>query len=501
MRRIAIALALVWASGAWAETDGSARPWSLTPLASEKVRGEFVSWFRPPAGAADSGAHRYNFFGNQLRAGARLAVPHLDLTVVGQDTRLVNLPDDASLPPPAGSLGPGALYFATSPGRLRDNTDQGETVLKEARARLRDVPRLPGVTLDVGRFEHADGGETVPADARLAWLKRARIAERLLGPFGYTLVTRSFDGVRTIFDHPRTNLTAIAVRPTHGGFERSASREIGDIGVASVAATLKPLSEHVPTDVRLFYLYYEDRRFADRTRPGDNPPVKVDNRPLPLRLADTDSIAVHMGGAHAIGVVPAGPGAADVLLWGVVQGGEWGGLEHRAWAYAAEAGYQLASLPASPWLRAGYNQSSGDDDPADGVHETFFQGLPTARIYAQLPFYNLMNTQDTFVQLLLKPHPRLSLRSDWHWLRLSEKRDLWYSGGGALNDDVFGFSGIPANAHRELAHLGDVSATVTLLRQLTAYAYYGHAFGQGVVKGTFVGAAADYGYVELTYRY
>jgi len=43
--------------------------------------------------------------------------------------------------------------------------------------------------------------------------------------------------------------------------------------------------------------------------------------------------------------------------------------------------------------------------------------------------------------------------------------------------------------------------TLALLKQLTAYAYYGHAFGGGVVKQTFAGSEADYGYVELTYRY
>jgi hypothetical protein len=113
----------------------------------------------------------------------------------------------------------------------------------------------------------------------------------------------------------------------------------------------------------------------------------------------------------------------------------------------------------------------------------------------------MMNTQDLFTQLILKPHPRVTLRTDFHYLRLTEPKDLWYAGGGATNDDIFGFSGIPAHNHRELAELADVSLTVTLLRQLTAYAYYGHAFGEGVVRKTFAGSQADYGYVELTYKY
>jgi hypothetical protein len=112
-----------------------------------------------------------------------------------------------------------------------------------------------------------------------------------------------------------------------------------------------------------------------------------------------------------------------------------------------------------------------------------------------------MNSQDVFGQLIVKPHPKVTIRTDYHYLRLTETNDLWYAGGGATNDDVFGFSGIPSNDRRELASLVDLTVTVAVLKQLTASLYYGHAFGQGVVRKTFAGTAADYGYVELAYRY
>ena len=93
------------------------------------------------------------------------------------------------------------------------------------------------------------------------------------------------------------------------------------------------------------------------------------------------------------------------------------------------------------------------------------------------------------------------MRTDYHWLRLTSSKDLWYSGGGATSDQFFGFPGLPSGGSRELAHLADLAVTVSLLKQLTAYAYYGHAFGQGVVSKNFSGAGANYGYVELTFRY
>ena len=449
----------------------------VTLTLSDRLRGELVDWFRPRG--APRGVGRYGFFASRLRAGVSVTLPHVQLVLQGQDTRLANLPGDAVFPPPVGPLGPGALYVLHT-----HQTTQGEPFLKLGFVTL----RRSGLSLTGGRFEYADGLETEPANPTLAFLKRYRLAERLVGPFSYSHVSRSFDGGRVSYDRPDWNLTAMASRPTHGGFEVSANREIGDVGLAGLALTLKRLPHAPPADVRLFYLYYDDRRRSA---------VKVDNRPLAARRADTDAIAVHSVGGHAATVIDAPPGAIDALLWGVVQAGKWGTLDHAAWAYAVEAGYQLPRLAWTPWLRAGYDRSSGDDDPTDRRHASFFQMLPTARLYAQTPFFNLMNNSDLFAQLILAPHRRVLVRADYHWLALTEPRDLWYAGSGATNDDVFGFSGTPSGGHRPLAHLADVSVSVELGRQLSLNAYYGHAFGQGVVRTTFAGADTDYGFVEL----
>ena len=75
------------------------------------------------------------------------------------------------------------------------------------------------MTATLGRFEYRDGLEVVPSDPTLAFLARTRIAERLVGPFDFTNVGRSFDGARIAYDTPDWNLTALASRPTQGGFE------------------------------------------------------------------------------------------------------------------------------------------------------------------------------------------------------------------------------------------------------------------------------------------
>ncbi|GIW44904.1 MAG: hypothetical protein KatS3mg077_2186 [Candidatus Binatia bacterium] len=457
------------------------------PLLSDRLRVEVVDWFRPLPGRAPSGAQRYSFYGNQFRFGGKANLGVLAVVLEGQYTQLLGLPDNASLAAPEGNLGPGAVYFAHTHRR-----NQGEVFLKRGFLSVGNWKELPQAGAQLGRFEYSDGLETVPKDARLAWLKRVRVAERLVGPFGYTHVTRSFDGVRMAWDESRWNLTAFAARPTQGGFEISANRELAGTIVAGMAWTLKEQPELFPIDGRLFWLYYEDRR--DRA-------VKVDNRPPAARVADRDDIALHTVGFHHIGVFPAGPGHADYLAWLAVQRGSWGELDHAAWGWSLEAGYQLPALPGGPWCRVGYTQTSGDGNPSDGQHETFFQLLPTARAYAQTPFFNLMNLEDLFVQLLVRPHERVHLRADGHWLRLNEAADLWYAGGGASNNTIFGFSGTPTGSHRELAYLVDLGIVFHLQSWLTAYTYYGHTFGQPVVGATFAGRQLDYGYVEVTARY
>jgi alginate export protein len=475
-----MALLLVVATAA-----GAADGWRerLTLTLSDRARGEFVDWFAPPPGTAPAGAERYAFFGNQLRLGARLTFPRVQVALELQDTRLANLPDDASLSPPQGNLGPGATYFANT-----HDTSQGEPFVKQASLTFRER----GLAATFGRFEYRDGLETLPGDATLAAVKRTRIAERLIGPFDFTHVTRSFDGGRVAYDRPGWNATAFAFFPTQGGFEVSANREIDEIWLAGTSLTAKRLPVGPPTDLRVFWTYYEDDR---------EDVLKVDNRPEALRRLDHDAIAIHTWGGHALTAFEAGPGIVDLLGWTALQWGQWGVQDHAAWAWALEAGYQLPRLPLSPWLRVGWDRSSGDDDPGDGEHRSFFQMLPTARTYAQLPFYNLMNSSDVFTELLLQPHPRVALRTDWHWLQVTEPHDLWYQGGGATNGDIFGFAGSPAAGRRNLAHVVDLGVTFQALEALTLGAYYGHAFGGAVVGRSFTGRDANYGFVETTFRF
>ncbi len=446
----------------------------LTLRADDRMRVEVTDWFSPEPGRNPG---RYELVANRLRLTATLTFPRVHFVAQVQDSRIGNL-SNRSIVAPLGPLGPGAVYLAHTRDRW-----QGETVVHQAFAVLRSKRS----SLTVGRFEHSDGAETTPGNRTLATLKRVRIAERLIGPFNFTHVGRSFDGARFSFPLRGWTWTLFGARPTHGGFEVSANRSLDRVTLASGSVTYSGTAAQIPLDVRAFYLYFDDRR---------RDPVKVDNRAAAVRGADEDAIAVHTVGGHALAEIEAGPGTVDGLLWVALQTGDWGRLDHRGWAFAIEGGYQLARVAGQPWLRLGYNASSGDGDPADDRHETFLTPLPTARRYARFPFFNAMNLRDTFAMLVVRPFAGATLRADYHWLQLSQRQDLWYNGGGATNEQIFGIVGLPGG-DTDLGHLVDLSLDYRWSKHLGVSGYVGRAFGGSVVRNSFTDHGATYGYVEI----
>ena len=135
--------------------------------------------------------------------------------------------------------------------------------------------------------------------------------------------------------------------------------------------------------------------------------LKTDNRPTPVRTADTANINIGTFGGHYIHTIETRAGQLDALAWVALQTGSWGNLNQGAGAFAAEAGWQprfLARL--KPWFRGGYDYGSGDKNAGDSTHGTFFQVLPTPRVYARFPFFNMMNNRDVFGELQLRPQKR-----------------------------------------------------------------------------------------------
>ncbi len=461
----------------------------LSVAGSLRTRWEGWNWFEPKGTQNND----YDFIGTVARGSVKWKDDAFDVFVEAQNSALIDLPTTAAAPAPQGNMGLGAVYFQHN--RARNDASiflkQGFFTLKKA--------GIPGLTLKGGRFEFSEGNEVLSGDATVDWVKNMRISQRLVGPFGWSHVGRAFDGGVVAFNRSPINATIMASHPTQGGFDLNGMNEIDDIDVVYVGSTLTKVRARSTSDLRLFYLYYTDRRHQ----------VKSDNRPLPARRDNlherNNDITIHTEGGHFLHAVPLKPGTVDVLLWGTIQHGDWGTLDHLAWAWDAELGFQ-PKLPWKPWFRVGYARSSGDDKPGDDEHGTFFQVLPTARVYAFSVFYNLMNTDDGFAEILLRPKPGLISRTAFHNIRLGEHRDLWYQGSGATlgnrnRPEGFGFPGRPAGGDRDLFRIVETSLGYDWNSYLNTNLYYGHVFGGDIVRNIFDSDDADFGYLEVTLKF
>ena len=249
-------------------------------------------------------------------------------------------------------------------------------------------------------------------------------------------------------------------------------------------------------DAQVFYYYYNDER-----RLASN--VKIINgHDYTAELNGLGDCELHTIGAHTIYVYnDIGPGDIDFLLWGAYQWGNWGRgigthdsiLDHDAYAVAVEAGYKFKKLPWQPWFRAGYFYGSGDDNPDDNDHETFFMMIPTLRPYSLTPTYNFMNTNYWFAQILLKPCKKILLRSDVHFVNLTEDEDFWYLGSGMTRPDKPSYATVSAHlpyGDDELLTMWDFSIFIKDLYNYKGLKvgldlYVSHIWGGDVVEDAF----------------
>ena len=113
-----------------------------------------------------------------------------------------------------------------------------------------------------------------------------------------------------------------------------------------------------------------------------------------------------------------------------------------------------------------------------------------------------MNNQDAFAQAILRPGPRLTIRSEFHALRLASRDDLWYQGGGAFQPSTFGYTGRPSNGYSDFGTICDVSGDLGITRHLAVSAYYSYVAGKRVTRSIYRGdRGARFGYVEISVQF
>lgn len=433
-----------------------------------RTRTEGWNWFEGPTGNSD-----YGLWDSLLRVGIGQTRERFDWFIEGEQPSILGLPNDAVVAAPQGQLGLGGTYYAAN----NNHTNVANGFIKQAFLNLR---QLGPVGLKVGRFEFFDGMEVKPKDPFLATVIQGRISSRLISNFGFAAVQRSFDGVQLSATSGQNNVTFFGARPTQGVFQVKGMNEL-DVDAYYGAYTRSVTAKQSAGELRVFALGYIDHR----TRV-----LKTDNRPSAVRSADLGKVEIATWGADYVHVVnTTNAGKFDFLVWGALQTGSWGSLTQRAGSFVGEGGWQPPVKALKPWVSVGYSYGSGDGNPNDSHHGTFFQVLTTPRQYARFPFYNMMNNEDWYGTVNLKPVSKLGLRSEVHALRLASASDLWYLGGGAFQPKTFGYTGRPSNSNRGLANVWDLSADYQFTKAFGATLYYAHAWGKGVISAIYPGNA------------
>ncbi len=484
MRQTITMLVLIAAGFAQTPSSDPIELGSVTVTGSLRSRVYAWDWFEPA-----SGNNNYAYSGNLLRLGFSQNLDNWGWNAEFAVPFLLGLPLNATgSGPQQGALGLGSNYFAAN------HADQNAAMIfpKQLYVRFDGLAGDQRQKLWIGRFEFVDGGEMTPANATLAALKRDRVNQRLIGTFGWSDVGRSFDGLHYAYSAPNDNFTFVGATPTRGVFQVD-GWGWNHVGFGYGSYTHESNRGRHASDTRLFVIEYDDWRHI----------VKVDNRPLAARAADLQNIRIDTYGAHTLHAFTTGSGTFDMLLWGAAQTGRWGFQKQRAAAADAEAGFQPEVLPAlKPWLRGGYSWGSGDGNPNDNTHGTFFQILPTPRPYALFPFYNMMNNEDAFGMLSLRPHSKVTISNEFHSLRLSNPNDLWYGGGGVFQPWTFGYTGRSTSGRQSLANVYDTSTEYRMNAHFTLTGYFGYAQGLAAMEQIYPkGKDGKFGYLELLYHF
>jgi hypothetical protein len=431
-----VLVVLAWPAQALAQTDGHNVSYPLVrPTVENVTTVEAWSFFAPPGRDADAD---YTLVSNRARLAVAVDFRRVRFEGSFQYAQLFGLPREAFGP---GPFGPGALYHAAA------RTPQAfQLYFKSMSLTLKDV--VPHLSVQVGRMSHASDEES-------------RQRGRLIGNADWTVFERAFDGARVDYRRQSWRIRSAFLMPTQGGFEESASPTIGKVQLAT--------AEFSSRYGAIFAHRYRDTR-AVGARP-DNTGIAVDGVDVNVQT---------YGGSVAV---------AGIDVWGAWQRGNWYGDPHEAFSVMATARHTWPRARWQPVLRGEVLYASGDRDPNDAQHGTFFPMLPTTRPDLLRGVYAQMNLRDVAAGASVQLHPRVRVDADLHLLALARRQDRWYSGTGAtaFGGDYFGFSSRASTLRTGLGTFVQAAATTTLKPYWTTSAAVGVIRGGDVVRRQFAG--------------
>lgn len=310
--------------------------------------------------------------------------------------------------PENGAFGIGPVYLAPNQG----DTSPAQVGLAEAWGRH----SRENLSVMFGRMPYADGTETMTGVKYLDGVKKARIAERLIGNWDWVNVGRRYDGATVSWENDEWDFTAFWLNPLAGGVNyEDAFDSLEDLYVFGASGTSRYGNWLPNGEARVFFYSYDDERRGAINAAGG---------PIDIQTI----------GGHLL----FGSDGNDLLIWVAIQKGDWGPRDHEAYAAVIETGMSFPDWTWSPNARIGAAIASGG---SGGDHKTFFNMLPTNhKWYGAMDYSAFQNLQDIYFITSGTPKAGWSVSGELHAFFLEDDSDAWYGGSGPFAEGALGYA-------------------------------------------------------------
>ncbi|MGB8166879.1 MAG: alginate export family protein, partial [Chthoniobacteraceae bacterium] len=406
-----------------------------------------------------------NWFLQRFRIGLLLKpTPWLKIYAQGQDSREINS-DRPDFPGLLGAEGDDAFD------------------LRQGYVEIGDAKQFP-LTLKIGRQILSYGDE------------------RLIGPFDWNNIGRTFDAVKLRWEEKAWSLDAFAstvVVPERGSYNQSDfangnETDRGQIfsGLYFSTTALGPQT----TDLYVLHLHEDSNPKFNASALGDTNFFTIGTRfkSKPGAFAKHDVEGFSKDGKTVVDAKPPRSVGFDYEGEFVFQTGEVRGLDLTAFAVHAGAGYTFDTS----WLpRVGlaYNFGTGDDNPNDKNIQTFQNLFPTNhKFYGQMDVFSWQNMHDLEVSVKAQPIKAVTMKAEYHAFWLATTEDAWYRPNGVTR--VRPLNAAARNAGNYAGSEVDLTVTWNACKHLQIEGGYSHFFAGDYLADTGPADDADFGYVQ-----
>lgn len=180
--------------------------------------------------------------------------------------------------------------------------------------------------------------------------------------------------------------------------------------------------------------------------------------------------------------------------------GQWGkfaGDTVAAWMASAVAGYTFQDCPWRPRLGVAFDWASGDDDPLDGMHQTFFQHFPFGHYY--LGYLDLVGRQNVLAaraDLSFKPHEKINVGLTYHAFWLADSEDALYNAAG----NVARRRG-PGTFEHEVGSELDLTIVYNLDRHTSFLLGWSHLWPSSFIENSGPSEDVDFFYIQYAFKF